>query len=111
LRLLQSPDSACLAGLEIDSVDRSIAKLRYKQALMRNVNRKMINASYDIGQRDRPLKLQLDRRLILRRVAKSRARQERQRRYEQCKSRACWRQAIVASHPDPLSYFTITQVG
>jgi len=38
------------------------------------------------------------------------SKRDRQRRYEQRKS-VCRRNAIASSHPDRLSYFTVTQVG
>jgi hypothetical protein len=44
LRFLQSVDPARLAGREIDDVDRSVAKLRHKEAPVWKVNCKMINA-------------------------------------------------------------------
>jgi hypothetical protein len=75
LRLLQSANPPRRSGREIDGVDRSVSKLGHEEALMRNVNRKMINAPGDPRQRDRPLKLQLNRRLTLRCVAESSSRQ------------------------------------
>jgi hypothetical protein len=44
LWFLQSLNPARLARRQIDPVDRSVAKLRHKEALVWNINRKMINA-------------------------------------------------------------------
>jgi hypothetical protein len=73
-------------------------ELRHKEALMRSINREMINASRDVTQRNGALESGLNRCLIFRRVAVS---NNGQREYGQRKGRACSRQVIASLHSEP----------